>query len=224
MRKDLIKEKYFTEENISAESQSILDELKLKGLKREWKGSLANTALVILDMQRYFLDRNSHAFIPSGVPVIKRIEYLAERFRKAGKPVFLTRHINTTEDAEMMQKWWGELITEENPLSELCGQLKDAGLSIKKTQYDAFYKSDLEEALRGKGMKRIVIVGVMTHICCETTARSAFVRGFEVLLPVDGTATYNIDFHKAAFLNLSHGVAAPVLVDDLVNALEEEEA
>ena len=219
-----MKEKYFTEENIAAESRRILDELNLRGLKREWNGVLANTALVILDMQRYFLDRNSHAFIPSGAPVIKRIECLAERFRKAGKPVFLTRHINTTEDAEMMQKWWGELITEENTLSELCRQLKGAGLIIRKTQYDAFYKSNLEEALRGKGVKRIVIAGVMTHICCETTARSAFVRGFEVLLPVDGTATYNIDFHRAAFLNLSHIVATPVLVDDLVNALEEEEA
>ncbi|MCD6380130.1 isochorismatase family protein [bacterium] len=217
-----MKKKYFTEENIAAESRQLLEELELKGLRRKWKG-LSNTALVILDMQRYFLDKNSHAFIPAAPPVIKRIKYLAERFMKAGKPVFLTRHINTAEDAHMMREWWGELIVEENPLSELCSQLEGVGQVVRKTQYDAFYKSNLEEALREIGVKRIVIAGVMTHLCCESTARSAFVRGFEVLFPVDATATYNMDFHKATFLNLSHGVAIPVFVEDVVNVLEDGE-
>ena len=105
-----------------------------------------------------------------------------------------------------------------------CGQLKGMGHVIRKTQYDAFYRSGLEKALREKGIKRIVIAGVMTHICCETTARSAFVRGYEVIFPVDSTATYNIDFHKATFLNLSHGVVTPLLVEDLAKFLEEREA
>ena len=47
----------------------------------------------------------------------------------------------------------------------------------------------------------------MTHLCCETTARSAFVHGYEVFFLVDGTATYNQDFHRASLMNLAHGVA-----------------
>jgi isochorismate hydrolase len=59
----------------------------------------------------------------------------------------------------------------------------------------------------------------MTHLCCETSARAAFVRGFEVLFPVDGTATYNQAFHRATLLNLSHGFAKVVLADEILAAV-----
>ena len=65
-----------------------------------------------------------------------------------------------------------------------------------------------------------MIAGVLTHLCCETTARSAFVRGFKVFFTVDGTATYYEDFHRATLLNLSHGFAVPVLVDDIRKKME----
>ncbi|MES0360330.1 MAG: isochorismatase family protein, partial [Anaerolineales bacterium] len=58
--------------------------------------------------------------------------------------------------------------------------------------------------------------GVMTHLCCETTARSAFVRGFEVFFVIDGTATYNEDYHMATLLNLAHGFTTPVLTKEVL--------
>ena len=91
---------------------------------------------------------------------------------------------------------------------------------IKKTQYDGFYQTPLEDILREKGISQLVITGVMSHLCCETTARTAFVRGFTVFFPIDGTATYNEDFHWATFLNLSHGFVIPLLIEDLQNHLE----
>jgi len=66
----------------------------------------------------------------------------------------------------------------------------------------------------------VVICGVMTHLCCETTARSAFMRGFEVFFTVDGTATYTEAFHRASLLNLSHGFAVPVLVENILEKLD----
>jgi isochorismate hydrolase len=59
----------------------------------------------------------------------------------------------------------------------------------------------------------------MTHLCCETTARSAFMRGLQVFIAVDGTATYSEAFHRASLLNLSHGFALPVLVDEILERL-----
>ncbi|MGB9641195.1 MAG: isochorismatase family protein, partial [Anaerolineales bacterium] len=52
-------------------------------------------------------------------------------------------------------------------------------------------------------------------LCCETTARSAFIRGFEPFFLVDGTATYNSYFHQATLLNLNHGFASLTLCADL---------
>jgi bifunctional isochorismate lyase/aryl carrier protein len=56
----------------------------------------------------------------------------------------------------------------------------------------------------------------MTHLCCETTARAAFVRGFDVFFLVDGTATYNQDYHQATLLNLAHGVAVLTDVNKII--------
>ena len=66
----------------------------------------------------------------------------------------------------------------------------------------------------------MVVSGVMTHLCCETTARSAFVRGFEVFFLIDGTATYNKEHHLATLLNLSHGFANLVLSGEIFVALD----
>ncbi|UCE25951.1 MAG: isochorismatase family protein, partial [Candidatus Zixiibacteriota bacterium] len=52
------------------------------------------------------------------------------------------------------------------------------------------------------------------------TARAAFMRGYEVFFPVDGAATYNEDFHRATLLNLCHGFAEMVLVDELIKACD----
>lgn len=173
-------------------------------------------ALLILDMQRFFLDESSHAHIPSALAIIPKVKSLMTAFLNNKLPVILTRHLNTKKDANLMDKWWRDLITEENPLSEITPEFKypDA-IVIKKTQYDAFYRTSLEDMLRKNGITQIVIAGVMTHLCCETTARSAFVRGFEVFFTIDGTATYNEDFHRATLLNLSHGFAIPVLCEEI---------
>jgi isochorismate hydrolase len=62
----------------------------------------------------------------------------------------------------------------------------------------------------------------MAHLCCETTARSAFVRGFEVFFVVDATATYNRQFHQSTLINLAHGFAIPVLTQEVLDALRSQ--
>jgi isochorismate hydrolase len=117
--------------------------------------------------------------------------------------------------------WWHDSIIEENPNSQIDQRInRSPGIVIKKSRYDAFYDTALESILREKGVGQIVICGVMTHLCCETTARSAFMRGFEVFFTIDGTATYNEAFHRAALLNLAHGFATPVLVKEILAALQ----
>ena len=61
----------------------------------------------------------------------------------------------------------------------------------------------------------------MTHLCCETTARVAFTRGYEVFFSIDGTATYNRKFHLGSLVNLAHGVAVPMLVDEIIAQLKQ---
>ena len=76
---------------------------------------------------------------------------------------------------------------------------------IEKHQYDAFYETGLSEILESERVETVIITGVMTNLCVETTARSAFVRGYETILPVDATASYGYDYHFSSCLNLSYG-------------------
>lgn len=117
----------------------------------------------------------------------------------------------------MLKKWWNEIITQDNDYYKLSDEIYFQGAPvIKKTQYDAFYKTKLNKQLKMYRVKQLVITGVMTNLCCETTARSAFMKGFEVFFVIDGTATQNETMHRATLLNLSYGFAIPVLTEDLI--------
>ena len=212
---------YFTPATIAEKAKEMLDALPAR---REFAHSgydPARAALVVLDMQRYFLDPDSHAFVPSAEAILPGIRSLTEAFIGKGRPVVLTRHLNTPEDSAQMEEWWADLIQEGVPAGEIIPELaRFQAIQLRKSQYDAFHKTGLEERLRGLGVAQVVIAGVLTHLCCETTARSAFVRGFKVFFAADGTATYYEDFHRATLLNLSHGFAVPVLVEDIRGIME----
>ena len=122
----------------------------------------------------------------------------------------------------MMSKWWKDLIFPSTARSQIS-DIFDATnhLTIEKKQYDAFFETNLDTSLREGGVEQVVITGVMTHLCCETTARSAFMRGYEVFFPIDGTATYTEMHHHASILNLAHGFALPLLVADIISRFEK---
>ena len=215
-----MKTAYFTENTIDSKAAALLDNVRSRVRQRDIHLNPDESALIVLDMQRYFGDAAYHAYIPSLPAIVPKIKELEAAFAAKGRPVFLTRHSNTEEDAGLMGSWWEDLIRDGTTQGEILPDLRtDGAMVLDKTQYDAFYGTDLEDLLRGRGTSQIVVTGVMTHLCCETTARSAFVRGFTVFLPVDCTATYNEDFHSAALLNLAHGFAVPVLARDLLKSL-----
>jgi len=220
------KEKYYTLENIQEKSQELLDSVgELRRRHINIKFQPRKSALLLLDMQEYFLQENSHAFVPSAPTIIPGIKKLLTAFNEKKYPVVFTRHLNTPEDAGMMSKWWRDLIDPHTAYSQNI-TLKNTqnSIQVNKTQYDAFYHTDLEDTLVKLNITQVIICGVMTHLCCETTARSAFMRGFEVFFSIDGTATYNEELHKASLLTLSHGFAVPVLIEELLQVIENDRA
>lgn len=217
-----MKTKYFTAETIEAKSIEFMKKIERFKKKTRVTFSPERAALLILDMQRYFLDGASHAHVPSAGAVVPRIARLAKLFNERGLAVISTRHVNTDDDAKMMAVWWRDVIRRENELSKIVDDLAlPYAIVIEKPQYDAFYETNLEDILKERGVSQVVVTGVMTHLCVESTARTAFVRGLEVIVPVDGTASYNEDFHLSTLTNLSHGFAVPVFMDDLIRSMEE---
>ena len=211
--------KYFTDKSISEEAEAIYQKLDDQIELHKDQLNPKKAALLILDMQDFFHDSTSHAFIPSAKAIIMPIKSLANLFINNNRPIITTKHINTKENAKQMDYWWRDILTKDSEFSQIIAEfdIPQAELIIK-SQYDAFYNTNLNEILQKNNIEQVIITGVMTHLCCETTARSAFVRGYNVFFPIDGTATYNEKFHLATLTNLAHGFANITLIKNLKQA------
>jgi bifunctional isochorismate lyase/aryl carrier protein len=178
-------------------------------------------ALLVIDMMKYFCDETSSACVGEPNMLIAGVVRLVNAFVKARRPVVYTRHIDVSTKRNMMVKWWQENISPRDPLSELIDELETSkGTVLIKHQYDAFFRTRLERFLLHKRVEQVVICGVLTNLCCETTARSAFMRGFEVYFTDDATRTYTRAMHDATLLNLGYGFATIVQTADVLAVME----
>ncbi|MHC4941456.1 MAG: isochorismatase family protein [Planctomycetota bacterium] len=180
--------------------------------------------LVVMDMQRFFLDEDSPASLPAGQAILPRIKDLVEAFRAHRHPVIFTCHRDRPNDTKgPMARWWRRLMLPDDPLTALhpdlaCGPGETL---LIKHQYSAFFETRLEVLMRQLRVETCVIAGVMTHLCCESTARDAFMRGFNVVAIVDGMVTLNEALHLSALQSLVHGFAVPALSRDVILGLGE---
>ncbi len=154
-------------------------------------------ALIVIDMQRYFLEPGADAFLKAAPAIVPNITKLIDAFRKGGHPVIFTRHVHKKgEPTGQMGAWWkDELPFDCDPRSELTSELKPlkGELVIKKTRYSAFEKTVLDTHLKSCGVKNIVVCGVMTHLCVETTARHAFMLDYQPVVVSDACAAQSKD-------------------------------
>ena len=81
---------------------------------------------------------------------------------------------------------------------------------VKKHRYSAFAGTELGEVLQEKGIKSLILTGVTTNVCVESTARDAFMRDYYVVFLKDCTATYNREIHESTLRNIDRhfGVVA----------------
>ncbi|MEE8575641.1 MAG: isochorismatase family protein [candidate division Zixibacteria bacterium] len=214
---EVYKEQYMSAETIASDCQNLLDDIESHLFERPYNFDLTQSALLILDMQDFFLAESSHAHVPSAQAIIPNLRALIKCFASAARPVVFTRHLNNDTDAGMMRTFWRDLLKRDNPLSAITDQLDtSSGLILEKSQYDAFLNSDLQQILSEQNVRQLVIGGVMTHLCCESTARGAFMRNFEPFMLLDGSATYNRKFHQSSLINLSHGFAHIVSSSEII--------
>jgi bifunctional isochorismate lyase/aryl carrier protein len=186
---------------------------------------LDRAALLVVDMVRYFCSPVGRSFLPDSVPIVPRIAALLERWRQAGGLVVYTRHGHQGEhDLGMLGRFWSDYIRRGEPQSEILAELapRQGEAVLDKTTYDAFLGTGLEELLREASRDQVVVTGVLTHMCCETTARSAFCRGFEVYLPADALASSDEAHHAASLTNLADAVAVVLSTRELLDVTGED--
>jgi len=180
-------------------------------------------ALLVVDLQNFFLDPSSPTFTEGGAAIIPNVQRLIAAFRRARRPVIYTTHVHKPDgsDAGIMGWWWEGMCREGYPEAKIYASIapQPEDKIIAKHRYSAFYNTDLETVLRCAKIGDLVICGVMTNLCCESTARDAYYRDYRVFFLADATATSCAEMHIATLMNMAYGFAHVGLTEEILRAL-----
>ncbi len=206
------KENYFTPEFTMAMEKRYFRERKLKKIN-------GDIAILGIDMQKHFLVQWGKAYLPSSRNFLTSIEKFYEFTKESGIKIILTKHCHAGNN---LARWWDDEMLCDDKSTEIVDEIKKFGdVIIEKNTYNAFIGTNLEGALKKEGVNTVIITGVMTHLCCETTARDAFNRGFSVVFPIDGTLTQNAELHECSLRAISHGFGVTPTLSYLMKYLRK---
>jgi ureidoacrylate peracid hydrolase len=203
----------------------------------EQKIDPAHAALIVVDMQNDFCAAGGmmdleDADLSAVQAMAERLPSVLEAARAAGVPVVFVRNVYSTEGNVYLSDVWLEQMLRRRgdsyTVREVCaagswqGDFYD-GISprkhepvVTKHRYGAFHNTDLETILSGHGIRTVVLTGVATNACVETTAREAFVRDYYVVFTADGTACYSEEAHEATLRTIDKYFGVVVSLDEVV--------
>jgi nicotinamidase-related amidase len=181
---------------------------------------VAETALIVIDMQKDFLYRGGYGESLGNDPLvlqaaIPHVQTVLRAARAIGMLVLHTRegHVPDLSDCPETKilRWpQGRRIGDVGPMGRILvrGQPGHAIIDeaaplagetvIDKPGKDAFYKTNLDSILRRNGIKNLLVAGVTTDVCCSTTVSAANDRGFNAIVLGDCMSSYDPARHRAA--------------------------
>jgi ureidoacrylate peracid hydrolase len=179
------------------------------------------TALLVIDMQNGFCDPQG-PLTKAGVDtsamqaVVPNVRRLVEACRGTGMPILWALQQHLVEDTTQRTRRVPSHIEKRNngqPVAprgtwqaELVPSLKeivhDEDYLVVKHRFSMFYSTTLDSILRMGGITRLVICGVSTNVCVESTIREAYFRDYEITVIEDCVAGPMIDLHEATLKNV----------------------
>ncbi len=171
-------------------------------------------ALLVIDVQmEYFTGKMKVTYPMESLPNIKRVMEFA---KQKGMKIVVVQHTNLEKSTFVKgTEGW-----------ELHDAIKERAFDylVEKTRPSSFCGTNLEEILKKDNIEGVVIVGYMTQMCCDSTAREAFHRGYHVDFLSDATGTIDVttpigsisseELHKAALITQSMAFSNVVTTEE----------
>jgi len=141
--------------------------------------AISDSALVIIDAQHTY--REGIMKLEGVEAALDECKNLLERFRAAGRPIFHIQHdagVGTPYDVTA-------------PIGQIADIVAPTGneLVITKNYPNAFAQTELDDLLKKAGINNLILVGFMSHMCVNSTARGAFTLGYQPTVVASATAT-----------------------------------
>ena len=193
------------------------------------------TALLVIDMQNYFVKHGHQAETPMAREIVPNINRLAVELRRRGGLVAWIRNgtADTRQSWSVYHEW---LLTPERMQRRYesmeeghdgfefwhLSDIRPEDACLTKKRYSAFIQgsSDTERHLRERNISAVLIAGTATNVCCESTARDAMMLNFKTVMVADALAAGSDEEHNAS-LSAFYGQFGDVqTVDEVVQSLE----
>jgi len=213
-------EGYLTTENRVEKSRAWLDEIKISTPPRDhWRLDPACAALLVIDVQRAFCDPSGAHALPAFEACVGPLAELIGAWRAAGRPIVFSRHGHGDHPQSSVHgRFYKTVLDARSPEAALvppaCPEPGD--LVLEKDTYDAFFGTCLAAWLRQQGCTQILVAGVLTHLCVESTVRSGFVQGFEPFVVLDGCASSSERLHVGSLLAMASGFSGMLTAEQAV--------
>jgi nicotinamidase-related amidase len=181
--------------------------------------TIGKSALVLIDCQNTY--REGVMQLDGVEPALVECQKLLARYRDAGRPVIHIQHDAGSGSPYDVNDRIGAIADVVKP--------RDGEPIVVKAYPSSFEKTNLDDLLKGYGVEDVALVGFMTHVCVNSTARAAFNHGYRATVVGNATATRALasptggvtsakDLHEASLTAL-HDIFAVVVpaADDIKN-------
>lgn len=191
----------------------------------------ADTALVVVDMQNYFVAKGFPLEVPAAREVVPNINRLARALRAAGGTVvwLQTTSVGALDVWANHHKFMLTPAAAKTRISSLDESAEGFALyselevlasdiRVKKLKYSAFIQgsSDIHAQLKSRGIERLLITGTVTNVCCESTARDAMMLDYRVIMVSDGNAANNDEEHASSLNNFLSFFGDVMTTDEVI--------
>jgi len=192
------------------------------------------TALVVIDMQNYFLKPGYMGEVPMARKIVPGVNQLAAALRRMGGCVVWIKNsaTDTRESWSVLhehlltpakQKQRSATLMEDHEGHELWPMLdvKADDAQIIKKRYSAFIQgsSDIVAYLRVRGVDSVLIAGTATNVCCDSSARDAMMLNFRSVMVSDALASWTDAEHASALINFYTMFGDVQTIDETIQSL-----
>ena len=187
--------------------------------------SLGDPALILVDMQRDFCDPDGahgrDADTSDPMAAVESAAAFLERYRAAGlTPVFVRTIHRAADTSPRWARKYENRPTPCRPDTAGAEPMPELGVReddpvVTKHRYSAFHGTDLNVLLRSSGVSEVLVGGVATNVCVESTVRGAFDRDYDVTLLADCTGSTEPDLKAASLRNVKNHFGRVVESDEV---------
>ena len=197
-----------------------------------------NAALLIVDVQNDFaaeggmMDREGNDLSMSQ-GIIPRLQQLIDEAHEADVPIIFIRNVYNTDANWYLSDVWLEQAKRARQgsyvIHSVCAPDSWAGdfyeirptekdVIVTKHRFSAFQDTDLDLILRSRGIRTLIMTGIATNVCVESTARDGFFRDYYIVFTSDCTATYSKEDHEGTLNNIRRFFGEVVTADEVTGA------